>query len=56
MVRAVVGTLLEVGFEKMHVEGFQKVLASKNRSVAGPSVPGHALYLSKIDYPEGIVP
>ena len=56
MVRAVVGTLLEVGFEKMDAEGFQKVLASKNRSAAGPSVPGHALYLSKIDYPEGILP
>jgi tRNA pseudouridine38-40 synthase len=52
MVRAVVGTLLEVGLGKMEVAEFDQVLESKNRSAAGPSVPGHALYLTKIDYPE----
>lgn len=52
MVRAVVGTLLEVGSGKMEVAEFDQVLESKNRSAAGPSVPGHALYLTKIDYPE----
>lgn len=54
MVRAVVGTLLEMGWGKMEVAEFDQVLLSKNRSAAGPSVPGHALYLTKIDYPETI--
>ncbi len=55
MVRAVVGTLLEVGLGRMNEQEFDQVLESKNRSAAGPSVPGHALYLTKIDYPETIV-
>lgn len=55
MVRAVVGTLLEVGWGKMEVTEFDQVLLSKNRSAAGPSVPGHALYLTKIDYPKTVV-
>jgi len=55
MVRAVVGTLLEVGWGKMGQDEFDQVLKSKNRSSAGPSVPGHALYLTKIDYPKTIV-
>lgn len=54
MVRAVVGTLLEIGWGKMTVKEFDQVLESKNRSAAGPSVPGHALYLTKIDYPQAI--
>ena len=54
MVRAVVGTLLEVGWGKMEASEFDEVLKSKNRSAAGPSVPGHALYLTKIDYPKTI--
>ncbi|GIV44757.1 MAG: tRNA pseudouridine synthase A [Bacteroidia bacterium] len=54
MVRAIVGTLLEVGKGNMNLEDFKKVIESKNRSNAGFSVPAHALFLSKIKYPQSI--
>jgi tRNA pseudouridine38-40 synthase len=54
MVRAIVGTLLEVGRGEMLVEDIQKVLESKNRSEAGTSVPASGLFLTKIEYPETI--
>ncbi len=54
MVRAIVGTLLEVGREKITINDFKVIVASRNRSDAGMSVPGHALYLTHIHYPETI--
>lgn len=54
MVRAIVGTLVEVGRGKMDLDGFRKVIESKNRSNAGSSVPGHGLFLAEIEYPESI--
>lgn len=54
MVRAVVGTLLEVGKGKISIEDFKQIIANKNRSDAGMSVPGHALYLTNIQYPNSI--
>lgn len=54
MVRAIVGTLLDVGFGKTSVEDFQAILNSKNRSKAGASAPAHGLYLTKVKYPEEI--
>ncbi|WP_313111291.1 tRNA pseudouridine(38-40) synthase TruA [Aequorivita sediminis] len=54
MVRAIVGTLLDVGFGKTSVEDFQAILNSKNRSRAGASAPAHGLYLTKVKYPEEI--
>lgn len=54
MVRAVVGTLLEVGRGKLTVEGFQKVIEQKDRCRAGSSVPGQALFLMDVAYPEDI--
>lgn len=54
MVRAIVGTLLEVGKGKITLDAFKAIVASKNRSDAGMSVPGHALYLVNIQYPETI--
>ncbi|MFN8274695.1 MAG: tRNA pseudouridine(38-40) synthase TruA [Flavobacteriaceae bacterium] len=51
MVRAIVGTLLEVGRNQMSTAEFQQVLDSKNRSEAGVSVPAHGLYLTNIVYP-----
>lgn len=50
MVRAIVGTLVEVGLHKCSLEDFRKILESKNRSEAGQSVPAHGLYLTKIEY------
>lgn len=51
MVRAIVGTLINVGKGKITVDEFCKIIESKNRSNAGKSVTGKALFLSKIDYP-----
>ena len=47
MVRAVVGTLVEVGRGKMTLDGFRKVIENKDRCSAGSSVPGHALLFSR---------
>ncbi|PQB03785.1 tRNA pseudouridine(38-40) synthase TruA [Aureitalea marina] len=54
MVRAVVGTLLEVGLGKMDMDQFRQVLLSKDRSKAGASAPAHGLYLVHVNYPENI--
>ena len=51
MVRAVVGTLLEVGRGKMSVEEFCRVVERKDRCAAGTSVPACALFLEHIEYP-----
>ena len=50
MVRAIVGTLLEIGVGKQPVEHIRKVIESKNRSVAGASVPANGLFLTKVEY------
>ena len=54
MVRAIVGTLIEVGKGKLTVDGFRKVIEAKNRCNAGTSVPGNALFLEDVGYPEDI--
>ena len=54
MVRAVVGTLLEVGRGKQEPEWILSVLQKKERSAAGSSVPPHALFLTNIEYPSKI--
>ncbi len=52
MVRAVVGTLVEVGRGKMTTDEFRKVIEKKDRCSAGNSVPGHALFLVDVGYPD----
>lgn len=54
MVRAIVGTLINIGIGKVEVERLHDIIKSKNRSQAGFSVPAHALYLTEIEYPETI--
>lgn len=54
MVRAVVGTLLDVGSEKISINDFKKILDSRDRKKAGANVPPHGLYLSKVKYPSKI--
>ncbi|WP_026914386.1 tRNA pseudouridine(38-40) synthase TruA [Christiangramia portivictoriae] len=54
MVRAVVGTLLEIGQGKQPVDYMHEVIKSKDRGKAGTSVPAHGLYLTRIKYPETI--
>lgn len=51
MVRAIVGTLIEVGRHKLTLEGFRRVIEQKDRCKAGSSVPGCALFLTDITYP-----
>lgn len=51
MVRAIVGTLLMTGEQRMTLDGFQKVIDSRDRRNAGRSVPAHGLYLTEVLYP-----
>ena len=50
MVRASVGTLIEVGRGKHAPEWVAELIESGTRGDAGESVPGHALFLNKVDY------
>lgn len=50
MVRAVVGTLIDVGRGRLTIDDFKKVVEGKKRSGAGDSMPGNALFLEKIEY------
>ena len=54
MVRAVVGTLFEVGRGKMTIEQFAEVITQHTRTAAGDSAPAEGLYLTQIIYPEEI--
>ncbi len=51
MVRAVVGTLVEVGRGKLSVEGFRDIISRQDRCSAGTSMPGNALFLWDVKYP-----
>ncbi|MEO1012053.1 MAG: tRNA pseudouridine(38-40) synthase TruA [Bacteroidota bacterium] len=55
MVRAIVGTLLHVGIGHWNVGHVNTILKSRDRSMAGPSVPAKGLYLTTIGYPETII-
>jgi tRNA pseudouridine38-40 synthase len=50
MVRAIVGTLVDVGKGKMDAEEFSKILESKDRKKAGPTAPSHGLFLKEVKY------
>ena len=54
MVRAIVGTLIEVGLRKISNSDFEAILKSRDRNQAGYSVPSHGLYLEKVNYPKHI--
>lgn len=54
MVRAIVGTLLEIGTGKIEVADMHKIIQSKDRAEAGFSVPAAGLYLTEIQYPKSI--
>tara|TARA_B110000879_G_C10958770_1_gene426696 strand:+ start:68 stop:820 length:753 start_codon:yes stop_codon:yes gene_type:complete len=55
MVRAIVGTLVEVGKKKMTLDEFKSIIKEKNRSSAGTSAPAKGLYLVKIEYPKDLL-
>ena len=50
MVRAVVGTLIEVGRHRLTLDDFRRVIEGKRRTEAGESMPAKALFLEKIEY------
>jgi tRNA pseudouridine38-40 synthase len=52
MVRAIVGTLLEVGRGKITIEDFRQIIEQKNRNYARTSAPAHALFLVDVSYPK----
>ena len=52
MVRAIVGTLLEIGQGKNSVENLHEIIKSEDRGKAGTSVPAQGLFLTKIAYPK----
>ena len=52
MVRAIVGTLLEVGKGRMTLEEFRETIEKKDRCAAGESVPAQALFLEDVRYPQ----
>ena len=49
MVRAIVGTLINIGLHKITLADFDAIIKSKNRDKAGFSVPAHGLYLTKLE-------
>ena len=55
MVRAIVGTLLEVGFGKITIDQFCRIIEAKDRCAAGASVPAKGLFLVDIGYPEELL-
>ena len=54
MVRAIVGTMINIGLGKLQVQDLHHIIKSKNRSEAGFSVAAHGLYLIEVEYPEDI--
>jgi tRNA pseudouridine38-40 synthase len=54
MVRALVGTMLEVGKGKRSVSDFEEILLGKNRRLAGESAPAKGLCLMEVEYPASV--
>ena len=54
MVRAIVGTLLDVGRGVLTIQQFREIIEKKDRCSAGTSVPGNALFLADITYPDNL--
>ncbi len=54
MVRAIVGTLVEIGQGKREVDEMRKIIEAKDRRLAGESAPAHGLYLTRVTYPKEI--
>lgn len=55
MVRGLVGTMLQVGRDKIGLEGFRSVIESRDCTKADFSVPGSGLFLMQVHYPDGIL-
>lgn len=55
MVRAIVGTLLEVGKGKLSIDDFRAIIEKQDRGAAGASAPAQGLFLTNIEYPENLL-
>ena len=55
MVRAIVGTLVDVGKGRVTVDEFKDIVAKMDRGAAGVSAPAKGLYLLSINYPNGLL-
>ena len=55
MVRAIVGTLIEVGLKKIKPEEFQSIINAKSRQKAAASAPAEGLFLWDVLYPKGLI-
>ena len=55
MVRAIVGTMLDIGQHRIKIEDLENIISSKKRSEAGTSAPAHGLYLTEVKYPKEIM-
>ncbi len=55
MVRAIVGTLLDVGTDKISIDDFRNIIESEDRTKAGASVKAHGLFLTEVVYPKEIL-
>ena len=54
MVRAIVGTILDVGFRRTDLDGFRQIIENRSRSDAGTSAPARGLFLTDVQYPAEI--
>ena len=54
MVRAIVGTMLEIGQKKININALNNIITSKERGNAGTSAPAHGLYLTNVNYPKEV--
>jgi len=55
MVRAIVGTLLDIGQQKINPNDLDLIINSKDRGKAGTSAPAHGLYLTEVNYPKEVI-
>ena len=54
MVRSLIGTILEIGQSNISNKELIEIIDKSDRTYAGPSVPAHGLFLTKIVYPDNI--
>lgn len=55
MVRSIVGTLIDVGLNKISLTDFEDIIVKKNRAEAGMSAPAKGLFLHRIEYPNSVM-
>jgi len=55
MVRSIVGTLLDVGQNRLQVSEMERIISSNDRSQAGMSVPAQGLHLCQVNYPKNLL-